>query len=307
MVKGLLEAGYGVVRYDNLEHGHRDALVGGDFVEGDIADQSLVRQTIERYRVAAVMHFASYIEVGESVSDPIKYYRNNVAATVQLLEVMRAAGVHRFIFSSSAAVYGEPSTDKLSESHPKAPLNPYGHSKWIIEQVLGGMDAAYAFRSVSLRYFNAAGADPDGRLGERHEPETHLIPLVLKAAAGTRPNIKVFGNDYDTTDGTCVRDYVHVTELCAAHLLGLEWLLDGGATNAFNLGNGFSVREVISAAERVTGHPISVIDYPRRFGDPARLVADSTRAQAELGWKPRYNELDVIIRHAWQWEQRLPA
>lgn len=306
MVQCLLDAGYGVVTLDNLENGYRDAVLGGEFVQGDIADQPLVRQTLKQYQVAAVMHFASYIQVGESVANPAKYYRNNVAATVHLLDAIQSCDVKHFIFSSSAAVYGEPSQAKISESHAKAPLNPYGHSKWIVEQILAAVDSAYALRSVSLRYFNAAGADPAGRLGERHEPETHLIPLVLKAAAGTRPDIKLFGTDYDTPDGTCIRDYIHVTDLCMAHLLALERLLDGGPTTAYNLGNGsgFSVQEVISAAQRVTGCDIPVVAHPRRAGDPARLVADATRAHTELGWRPRYQDLDIIIRHAWSWEQR---
>ena len=250
------------------------------------------------------MHFASFIQVGESVREPAKYYANNVTNTLNLLDAMLAQGVTKFIFSSSAAVYGEPISVPIDEQHPKQPLNPYGRTKWIIEQVLQDYDRAYGLRSISLRYFNAAGADPDGKLGERHEPETHLIPLVLQAASGRRKNIQVFGRDYDTPDGTCIRDYVHVTDLCAAHLLALNRLLDGETSAAYNLGNGngFSVQQVIDAAHRVTGRDIPVEYAPRREGDPARLVADSTAARRALGWNPQLAELDTLIRHAWQWE-----
>ena len=305
MVKTLLDAGFGVVVLDNLCAGHRDAVLGGTFVEGDIADLGLVGSVLERHRISAVMHFASFIQVGESVSDPGKYYRNNLAHTVLLLEAMRGRGVKKLIFSSSAAVYGEPVQVPIPEAHPKAPLNPYGRSKWIVEQVLADYDRAGSLQSVSLRYFNAAGAHPSGLLGERHDPETHLIPLVLRAASGAAPHIKVFGEDYDTPDGTCIRDYVHVVDLCEAHLLALESLLDGGQTAAYNLGNGngFSVREVIAAAQRVTGREVPVVPAPRRGGDPARLVADSTLARSRLNWRPRYDDLETIIEHAWAREK----
>ena len=305
MVKTLLDAGLGVVTIDNLSGGYRDAVIGGSFIEGDISDPQLVQRVLTEHQVSAVMHFASFIQVGESVVNPGKYYRNNLANTVLLLEIMRGCGVKKFIFSSSAAVYGEPEKVPIPESHPKLPLNPYGRSKWMVEQVLSDLDRACDFKSVSLRYFNAAGADPSGILGERHEPETHLIPLVLRAASGAAPNVKVFGHDYDTPDGTCIRDYVHVADLCQAHLLALESLLDAGESAAFNLGNGngFSVREVIETAERVTGRSIPLIAAPRRPGDPARLVADSTMVRTHLNWRPRYEQLDIIIEHAWAWEQ----
>jgi UDP-glucose 4-epimerase len=310
MVKALLEARFSVITLDDLSGGHRDAVVGGDFVRGDIGDSQLVEQLLGDRRVAAVIHFASFIQVGESVNEPGKYYGNNLGKTIRLLDAMKSCGVNRFIFSSSAAVYGEPEAVPIPEEHPKAPLNPYGRSKWMVEQILGDLDRAWGLKSVSLRYFNAAGADPDARLGERHEPETHLIPLVLQAAAGMRPDIKVFGTDYDTPDGTCIRDYVHITDLCQAHGLALGHLLDGGDSAAYNLGNGngFSVQEVIATAERITGRRIPVTAAPRREGDPARLVADSSRVRAQLGWQPRFAGLDVIVGHAWAWEmKRHPA
>ncbi|MFN2119046.1 MAG: UDP-glucose 4-epimerase GalE, partial [Anaerolineales bacterium] len=254
----------------------------------------------------AVMHFASYIEVGESVRDPAKYYRNNVTNTLNLLDAMVQAGVEHFIFSSSAAVYGEPQYSPLDEEHPCRPINPYGMTKWMVEQVLEDYGRAYGLKSVSLRYFNAAGADPEGQMGERHDPETHLIPLVLQAASGRRPSIEVYGRDYDTADGTCVRDYIHVADLCDAHLLALE-SIDGVAEyRVYNLGNGdgFSVQQVIDTAGRVTGREIPVVDGQRRPGDPPVLVADAGLARQDLGWNPRYPDLDTIIQHAWNWEQK---
>jgi UDP-glucose 4-epimerase len=218
---------------------------------------------------------------------------------------MVASGVRNFIFSSTAAVFGEPVAIPIPESHPKAPINPYGKSKWMVELALADYERAFGLTSVSLRYFNAAGADPAGRLGERHDPETHLIPLILRAATGKLPHVKVFGRDYDTPDGTCIRDYVHIMDLCDAHLLALEWLLGGGGSRAFNLGNGngFSVQEVIEAARRITGRTIPALDAPRREGDPARLIADSRQARQVLGWRPRYDALETIIAHAWGWEK----
>ena len=306
MVKALLEARHKVVTLDDLSAGHRDAVVGGEFVQGDIGDPVLLREVLSGHGVSAVMHFASFIQVGESVTNPAKYYDNNVARTVRLLGAMQRCGVLKFIFSSSAAVYGEPLQVPIPETHPLVPVNPYGRSKLMVEQMLADFDRAYSLRSVSLRYFNAAGADPAASLGERHEPETHLIPLVLKAASGSLPDIKVFGRDYDTPDGTCVRDYVHIADLCQAHLLALESLLDGGPTAAYNLGNGhgFSVQEVIAAAEAVTGRRVPVGSAPRRPGDPARLVADASLARSRLGWRPRYDRLETILEHAWAWEQK---
>jgi len=306
MVKMLLGHGYSVVTLDNLSTGYRDAVLGGKFVLGDLADRALLDKLFSERKIDGVMHFASFIQVGESVQNPAKYYENNVVNTLNLLDAMVAHDVKRFIFSSSAAVYGEPIRVPIDEAHPKNPINPYGRSKWMVEQMLADYDRAYALKSIRLRYFNAAGADPEGQLGERHEPETHLIPLVLQAASGRRESVQVFGRDYDTPDGTCIRDYVHVTDLCEAHLLALGRLLQGGASAAFNLGNGngFSVQQVIDAAHKVAGETILVKDAPRREGDPARLVADASQARKELGWNPRYSELEMIVSHAWQWEQR---
>ncbi|MBI4207748.1 MAG: UDP-glucose 4-epimerase GalE [Betaproteobacteria bacterium] len=305
MTKMLLEAGHRVVVMDNLSTGFREAVVpGGEFVETDLADRARLEALFRAQRFDGVLHFASFIQVGESMTQPAKYYRNNVVHTVNLLDAMVQHGVTRFIFSSSAAIFGEPQYVPVDEEHPKLPTNPYGRSKWMVEQVLADYERAYGLRHSCLRYFNAAGADPDAALGERHEPETHLIPLVLQAASGRRPAITVFGTDYDTPDGTCVRDYVHVTDLCQAHLLALERLARGAESRAYNLGNGsgFSVKQVIDAAGEVTGSRVAVVKAPRRAGDPARLVADSTRARKELGWRPRHAELETIIRHAWAWE-----
>jgi UDP-glucose 4-epimerase len=252
------------------------------------------------------MHFASFIQVGESVMEPAKYYENNVTNTLNLLNAMVRHRVTRFIFSSTAAVYGEPQYVPIDEAHPKSPINPYGKTKWMVEQILEDYDRAYGLKSIALRYFNAAGADPDGELGERHEPETHLIPLVLQAASGRRPHISVFGRDYDTPDGTCIRDYIHVTDLCEAHWLAVQHLLGGAGSAAYNLGNGngFSVQQVIDAAIRITGKPIEIKASPRRDGDPARLVADAAQARSQLGWKPQHDGLDAILTDAWRWEQR---
>lgn len=305
MVKMLLAHGHQVITFDNLSGGFRDAVLGGEFVEGDLADRVALDNLFALHQPDAVMHFASFIQVGESVKLPDKYYRNNFSNTVNLLDAMVAHGVKRFIFSSTAAIFGEPEYVPIDELHPTRPLNPYGRSKWMVEQMLVDYGLAFGLRYVCLRYFNAAGADPAGLLGERHEPETHLIPLVLQAASGRRPHIAVFGRDYDTPDGTCIRDYIHIVDLCSAHLLALNKLSDGGQSNCFNLGNGegFSVQQVIDAAQRITGASIQVVDAERRAGDPARLVADASRARRVLGWVPRHAELDAIIEDAWRWER----
>lgn len=298
-----------VITLDDLSSGHRDAVLCGEFVQGSFADRALLDTLLAR-GVDAVMHFASFIQVGESVREPAMYYRNNVGHTLTLLEAMKDHGVRNFIFSSTAATFGEPQYTPIDERHPQQPINPYGRSKLMVEQVLQDFSAAYGMNSVSLRYFNAAGADPEGQLGERHDPETHLIPLVLQAASGRRPSISVFGRDYDTPDGTCIRDYVHIEDLCTAHWLALQMLMEGqGGCHAFNLGNGqgFSVQEVIDTARRTTGREFAVVDGPRREGDPARLVADSAQAKEVLGWKPQYQELDTIVAHAWAWERTLRA
>lgn len=304
MVKMLLSEGHDVITFDNLSGGYRDAVVGGEFVLGDLADQAALDAVFSQYKPEAVMHFASFIQVGESVRRPDMYYRNNLSNTLNLLDVMVAHNVKQFIFSSTAAVFGEPDYVPIDEAHPNRPVNPYGQSKWMVEQILGDYDHAFGLKSVCLRYFNAAGADPEGQLGERHEPETHLIPLILQAASGRRPQINVFGRDYDTQDGTCVRDYIHIVDLCSAHLLALNYLASGGDSERFNLGNGegFSVQQVIDTVEKVTGFNVNVVDGPRRAGDPARLVADSSRVRAKLNWNPIYPDLETIVQHAWNWE-----
>ena len=306
MVLRLAQAGYDVVVFDNLSHGHRDAVLAGELVVGDLADRVMLARLFAAHRFDAVMHFASSIQVGESVQQPARYYANNVGNTIHLVEAMIEHGVQRLIFSSTAAIFGDPIRIPIDEAHPRQPVNPYGWSKSMVEQILADCDCAHGLRSVALRYFNAAGAHPDGLLGERHDPETHLIPLVLQAASGRRTHIGVFGTDYDTPDGTCIRDYIHVQDLVEAHLLALDWLLQGKASTAFNLGNGhgFSIREVIHAVETVTGQRVAVQDLPRRAGDPAILVADSTRARAALGWQPQYTDLHDIVRHAWMWERK---
>ena len=305
MVKLLGQLGYSVITLDDLSSGHRDAVLCGDFVQGNFGDRAVL-DTVLRRGFDAVMHFASFIQVGESVQQPDKYYRNNVTYTLGLLDAMRAHGVNNFIFSSTAATFGEPQYIPIDEQHSQQPINPYGRTKLMVEQALADYDRAYGFKSVCLRYFNAAGADPEGQLGERHDPETHLIPLVLQAASGRRPSISVFGRDYDTPDGTCIRDYVHIQDLCSAHWLALQSLVNGADSQSYNLGNGngFSVQQVIDTAEQVTGRKISVVNGPRRDGDPARLVADSRLAREKLGWQPQYADLATIIEHAWKWEMR---
>jgi UDP-glucose 4-epimerase len=306
MVKLLLEQGHEPITLDSLVTGHRDAVAGGEFFKVDLADGEALLRIIELRVFDAVMHFASFIQVGESVQKPGLYYRNNFTNTLNLLDAMVQAGVKRFIFSSTAAIFGEPQYVPLDEKHPQRPINPYGMSKKMVERVLQDYDGAHGLKSVCLRYFNAAGAHPDGSIGERHEPETHLIPLLLQAASGRRESVSLFGRDYETPDGTCIRDYIHVVDLCQAHLLALQWLMDGGDSEAFNLGNGsgFSVLEVIDAVRRVTQREFNVIDAPRRAGDPARLVADSRMIRQKLGWAPVYAELDTIVQHAWGWESK---
>ncbi|MBU3694978.1 MAG: UDP-glucose 4-epimerase GalE, partial [Rhodocyclaceae bacterium] len=283
-----------------------DAVLHGELVVGDIGDRAVLDAVLGAQRFDAVMHFAASIEVGESVRNPAAYYRNNVGATLTLLEALRDHDVNTLIFSSTAAIFGDPAYSPIDERHPTAPINPYGRSKLMVEQMLDDHRRAYGLRSVCLRYFNAAGADPDGDLGERHDPETHLIPLVLQAASGRRAEIAVFGRDYHTPDGTCVRDYIHVSDLCEAHWLALQALMSGHPGGAYNLGNGegFSVQQVIDTARRVTGRPIPQRDAERRPGDPERLVADARRAREELGWRPARADLETIIADAWLWETR---
>jgi UDP-glucose 4-epimerase len=306
MCKDLLRAGYDLLILDDLSRGHRDLIAGGTFYEGDLGDGALLKKIFRAHKVDAVMHFAAYSLVGESVEQPLAYYRNNVARTVELLDAMVQHGVKRFIFSSTAAVYGEPVTVPIDENHPRQPTNPYGTSKVTVEHMLADCQRAYGLQYVSLRYFNAAGADASGEIGERHEPESHLIPLVLQVATGQRESIKIFGTDYPTPDGTCLRDYVHVNDLTQAHLLALRHLLAGGGSTVYNLGNsiGYSVREVIETARRITGHPIPAVTAARRPGDPAQLIADSAKIRRELNWEPRYEDLASIIQAAWVWHQK---
>jgi UDP-glucose 4-epimerase len=306
MVNMLLEQGYQVVTLDNLSTGFRDAVLGGDFVEGDLGDSALLDELFANHAFDAVMHFAAFIQVGESVQNPGKYYDNNFCNTLTLLNAMVRHGVNNFIFSSTAAIFGEPQYVPVDENHPKAPINPYGSSKLMVEQMLADFDRAHGLKSVCLRYFNAAGADPQGRLGCKNQAVTNLIPVVLQAASGRRPSVTVFGRDYDTHDGTGVRDYIHIVDLCQAHLLALKVLWAGGDSVAYNLGNGrgFSVQEVIDTAREVSGRDIPVIDGERRAGDPGTLVADSHRAREQLGWVPEYGDLRTIVEHAWQWEQK---
>ena len=309
MVLDLLRSGYPVVTLDNLSRGHRSLSPGGEFIAGDMGNPADLEKVFQQYPIKAVMHFAAHSQVGESVEQPLMYYRNNVANTVTLLEAMQQAGVNHFIFSSSAAVYGEPEKTPIREDHPCAPTNPYGTTKLTVEQMLRDVSQVTDLNYCSLRYFNAAGADSSGDIGERHEPETHLIPLVLQVATGERASIKVFGEDYPTPDGTCLRDYVHVSDLTQAHLLALETLLQGGGSATYNLGNstGYSVKQIIEAARRITGHAIPAVTADRRAGDPAVLVADSRRAREQLGWQPRYETIEDIIQTAWVWHQKEAA
>jgi UDP-glucose 4-epimerase len=306
MVKKLSKNGFSPVVLDDLSGGFADAVINSELVIGSISDSILVNNLMSVHDFLAVMHFASFISVGESVLYPSKYYTNNVVGTFQLLELMRSNGLNKLIFSSTAAVYGNPSYVPIDENHHKTPINPYGRSKLFVEEMLKDYDKAYEFKSICLRYFNAAGADPDGLLGERHQPETHLIPLVLEAISGRQSHISIFGDDYDTPDGTCIRDYVHVDDLCEAHLLALNKLLLGSDSAVYNLGYGygFSVKEVIDVAQKITGLPIKIEIRPRREGDPAKLIADAKLARSELSWSPRYDNLEEIIFHAWNWERR---
>ncbi len=305
----LKQAGYGVVVLDNLSYGHRELIenvVKVELVIGDTSDRVLLDKLFATHDIAAVMHFAAYIAVGESVKEPGKYYRNNVSSTLNLLEAMLAADINKFVFSSTCAVYGMPQQIPMTEEHPHHPLSPYAASKDMVETILGDFDRAFGLKSVAFRYFNASGADPSGKLGEDHHPETHLIPLALLTALGKRESLYIFGTDYDRPDGTAVRDYIHVNDLATAHVLGLEYLLAGGDSEVFNLGNGngFSVKEVIETARQVTGLPIPAIESDRRPGDAPILVGSSAKARRILGWNPRYADLTTIIEDAWRWHQQ---
>ena len=304
VVKALGEKGYDILVVDNLVKGHREAVLFGELKVADVGDKIAMLEVLDYFRPDAVMHFAAFIEVAESVKNPSKYYENNTVKTLALLEAMIEKGVDKFIFSSTAAVYGNPDRVPIPETESVKPINPYGQSKACVEKILADYSKAYGLSFVSLRYFNAAGADPEGRIGESHNPETHLIPLVLKTAKGERESIKVFGTDYPTPDGTCIRDYIHVDDLAEAHVLALNYLLDGGKSDIFNCGygHGYSVKEVIDTAKKVTGVDFIVEESDRRPGDPAILVADSSKLKAKLGWKPRFDDLEYIVRTAWNWE-----
>jgi len=307
-VLALKQGGYNVVILDNLVYGHRDIVenvLDVELIVGDTTDRALLDRIFAEHDILAVMHFAAYIAVGESVTDPGKYYQNNVHGTLTLLEAMIAANIKRFVFSSTCAIYGIPQEIPITETHPKNPISPYAFSKLMVEQILQDFGTAHGLKSSIFRYFNASGAHPDGGLGEDHSPETHLLPLILFAAMGRRDNIAIFGTDYDTPDGTCIRDYVHVCDLASAHVLGLKYLLDGGETDVFNLGNGngFSVSQAIAIAQQVTGQSITAVIKDRRPGDPPILVGSAQKARTLLGWEPKYPELTDILTHAWQWHQ----
>ena len=304
MVKQLANTGHDVITLDNLSYGYRDAVKYGEFIEGDLGDDKVLDKIFKSGDIDAVMHFAGFIQVGESVTNPSMYYHNNVINTHALLDAMLRHNIKNFIFSSTAAIFGEPEYTPIDEKHRKQPINPYGHSKLMIEQILDDYDKAYNLKSTCLRYFNAAGADPDGELGERHIPETHLIPLILQAASGRRDDIKIFGNDYPTDDGTCIRDYIHINDLCEAHSLALQRMMKTKQSARYNLGNGkgFSVSEVIDIAKQVSGNDFNVTIEPRRDGDPAVLVADASLAKEDLDWQPKFAKLYDIVKTAWDWE-----
>ena len=303
--KALAKAGYLPIVYDNLCFGHEWAVQWGPLERGDILDRDRLDQVIEKYQPRAVMHFAAFAYVGESITDPGKYYRNNVIGSLTLLEAMRDSGIKRIVFSSTCATYGTPEKLPIDESSPQHPINPYGASKLMVERMLSDFGTAHGLVWAALRYFNAAGADADCQIGEVHDPETHLIPLVLDAALSRRPNVTIFGSDYDTPDGTCIRDYIHVTDLAEAHVLALNSIQGERGSGAYNLGNerGFSVRQVIDAAERVTKLRIPFTLSERRAGDPSALVSSSLKARDLIGWRPKISELDEIVRTAWAWHQ----
>ncbi len=304
--KALAAAGYRPVVFDNFVHGQEQAVRWGPLERGDIADRERLDEVFAQHRPDAVMHFAAYIAVGESVVDPGKYYRNNVAGSLNLIEAAAANGIDKFVFSSTAAAYGLPKNVPITEDEPNAPINPYGRSKLMIEQILFDFEQAHGLKSAIMRYFNAAGASPDGEIGECHDPETHLIPLALDAVAGEGPELTVFGDDYATPDGTCIRDYIHVGDLAEAHVRALSYLEGGGATRVFNLGtgSGASVREILDAVERVAGKPVPHRFGPRRPGDPPVLVSDASRARDELGWVPSMSDIDHIVETAWRWHRQ---
>lgn len=304
-VKYLLHNNYNVVVVDNLVYGHKEAVLTPNFEQIDLADKPALDMVFKKYKIDAVIHFAAYTYVGESATQPQKYYWNNVANTLNLLDAMLENGVKNIVFSSTCATYGNPQYTPIDEKHPQSPINVYGRTKLMMEQIMADYEAAYGLKYAALRYFNASGADAQGELGESHDPETHLIPLVLQAIKGERSNITVFGTDYDTPDGTCIRDYIHVEDLASAHMLALEKLLNGSDSLQINLGTGIgnSVREIITAAEAVTGQKVPVVYGERRIGDPAILYAANEKAKKVLNWNPKYTDIKEIIKTAWAWEQ----
>ena len=304
-VNMLKKSGYTPIIYDNLSKGYREVaeILHIKFIEGDLGDRDKLKETFEQEEISAVMHFAAFIEVGESVVKPSEYYDNNVSKVIRLLDQMVESNIKNFIFSSTAATFGEPVKEKIDEIHPQIPINPYGKTKFMVENILEDYDNAYGLKSVILRYFNASGSDPEGLIGESHVPETHLIPLILQAASGKRESIRIFGDDYNTKDGTCIRDFVHVYDLAEAHILGMEKMLKEKRSLNYNLGSGegYTVKEVIDKVKEVTGKEFKVEIVDKRTGDPGILVADSKKAKKELGWSPRYSLAD-IIESAWKWE-----
>lgn len=304
--KELNKRGYDTVIYDNLVYGHKESVKWGVLEIGDIADEVRLEEVFQKYPIEAVIHFAAYAYVGESVGNPAKYYQNNVCNTVALLEMMRKYNVNTIVFSSTCATYGVPAQVPITEDMPQQPINPYGATKLMVERIMADYHAAYGLNYCCLRYFNAAGADPEGEIGESHTPETHLIPLVLDAASGIRESISIFGTDYPTEDGTCIRDYIHVTDLADAHIRALEYLKKGGESGCFNLGNGNgdSVARVIEAARKVTGKEIKVKMEERRPGDPPALIGSAKKARNILGWEPQYTDIETIIEHAWKWHEK---
>jgi UDP-glucose 4-epimerase len=305
--KELYLQGYHPITIDNFVYGHKESVKWGDFYQGDIGNPDHLRDCLKKYKIDAVMHFAAYAYVGESMEDPLKYYTNNVFNTINLLNLLLGHHIKYFVFSSSCATYGNPVSVPIYEDHQRKPINPYGRTKRMIEEILEDLDAAYGLKFISLRYFNAAGADPEGDIGEKHDPETHLIPLVLDVAAAKSNAITVFGTDYQTEDGTCIRDYIHVTDLARAHILALEKLRDGSKSSFLNLGQGkgYSALEVMEKAKEGTGKAINVVNSDRRPGDPPVLVASNQKAIQQLGWKPELSNLDDIIRTAWNWHRKI--
>ncbi|MCX7745499.1 MAG: UDP-glucose 4-epimerase GalE [Clostridia bacterium] len=307
-VAELIERNEEVIVLDNLEKGHKEALLGGKLIQGDLRDKDFVKEVFLKNDIEAVIHFAAYIEVGESVANPLKYYNNNVVSTLNLLTAMKDAGVHKIVFSSTAATYGEPENTPILETDKTFPTNPYGETKLTVEKALKWSDGAYGLKHVILRYFNASGAHEGGKIGEDHDPESHLIPIILQVALGKRDEIKMFGDDYNTPDGTCVRDYIHVSDLAQAHVLALDKLRRENESSIYNLGNGkgFSVKEVVDVVRQITGKPIKAVVAPRRPGDPATLVASSEKVKKEMNWRPKYGGLAKIVETAWNWHKNHP-